>query len=273
MRRIVLVGLLVWGTGQALAQAQIPVASVHLRGSPILLPMAQSLAESYMREHPEATIVVSGGGTYRGYKAVLDGTADVAMVASQPQDEVRQLMGPNSPALTKTSVGYTAVVPVVHAKNPVHTLSLAQLRDVFSGHITDWKSLGGRAGPIHVFVGFPSEGITETWREYVMGNDFHFTPKGRVSDIPTRLRAIGTDPGGITFVSHGNLQTGLRALAVNGVTATTETVQDSSYPLGFPLTLVTREQSSAATQAFVKYFSAPNKRHRFAGVITAETRE
>lgn len=273
MRSLVFVVCAMLGWSVAQAQAQATSASVQLRGSPTLLPMAQSLAESYMHANPNVSVVVSGGGTYRGYKSVLDGTADIAMVSSEAQDDVRQLVGPSSPSLVKTTVGYTAVVPVVHAKNPLQSLSVSQLRDVFAGRITDWKLLGGRAGPIHVFVGFPSEGLTETWRLHVMEGDAPFTPKGQVLDVAQRLHAVTTDPGGISFVSHGDLRSGVRALAVNGVAATVETVQDSRYPLGFPLMLVTRDPPSAATRAFVQYFSVPNKRHRFAGVITSETRE
>lgn len=259
--------------GVALAQTPAPRVAVQLRGSPTLVPMAQGVAESYMREHPEATIVVSGGGTYRGYKSVLDGTADVAMVSSEPQDDVRQLQGPHSPALVRTTVGYTAVVPVVHGKNPLQSLSVAQLRDVFAGRITDWSALGGHAGPVHVYVGFPSEGLTETWRQHVMGSEANFTPKGKVQDVAARLNAVASDPLAIAFVSHGDLREGVRPLAVNGVAATVETVQDSRYPLGFPLMLVTRESPTPAAEAFVRYFAVPNKRWRYAGVITAETRE
>ncbi|MBI2749652.1 MAG: phosphate ABC transporter substrate-binding protein [Burkholderiales bacterium] len=262
-----------WTLGAALAQTPVHPLAVQLRGSPTLMPMAQGVAERYMREHPETTIVVSGGGTYRGYKSVLDGTADVALVSSEPQDDVRQLQGPNSPTLVKTTVGYTAVVPVVHGKNPLNNLSVAQLRDVFAGRVTDWKMLGGQAGPVHIYVGFPSEGLTETWRQHVMGSDANFTPKGKVQDVATRRNAVASDPGGIAFVSHGDLREGVRQLAVDGVTATVETVQNSRYPLGFPLMLVTRESPTPAVQAFVRYFSAPDKRLRFAGVITAETRE
>lgn len=268
-----LVWLVCWALGPAMAQSSASVNSVQLRGSPTLLPMAQGVAESYMRENPAATIVVSAGGTYRGYKSVLDGTADVAMVSSDPQDDVRQLQGPNRPTLVKTVVGYTAVVPVVHTENPLRTLTVAQLRDVFAGRITDWKMLGGAALQVHVYVGFPSEGLTETWRQHVMGNDATFTPKGKVQDVAARLNSVANDPGGIAFVSHGDLRDGLRALAVNGVAANVETVQDSRYPLAFPLMLVTRDSATAATQAFVRYFSTPDKRRRYPGVVTSETRE
>lgn len=262
-------GLLGW----TVAFAQVAEQAVHLRGTPALLPMAQTLAESYMREHPKANIVVSGGGTYRGYKSVLDGTADVAMVSSDPQDDVRQLLGPKSPTLRTITIGYTAALPVVHSKSPLQTLSVGQLRDIFSGRVTDWKAVGGAAAPVRVYVGLPTEGLTETWKQQVMGGDVHFTPQGQVMDVAARLRAVAADPSAITFVSHGDLRAGIKALAVNGVAATVESVQDSSYLLGVPLKLVTRDPPTAATQAFVQYFAVPNKRHRFDGVITAETRE
>lgn len=264
--------LLLWNCA-AFAQQSTVSAAVHVRGSPILLEMAQWMAEAYMHENPKSTIAISGGGTYRGYKSILDGTSDVAMVASEPQDEVRSLMGPNSPKLSRQLVGYAAAVPVVHIGNPVNTLTMAQLRDVFSGRITQWKELGGKPIPIHVYVGLPAEGLTETWKQVVMGNDFPFTPKGQVGDTKWRMQKVALEPGAISFVAQNVERSGSKVLHVNGVAASVQTVQSLRYPLAFPLYLVTRDPASAVTQSFVRYFSAPNKRHRFDGIVTAETRE
>jgi ABC-type phosphate transport system substrate-binding protein len=127
--------------------------AVHVRGTEVLVPMAQYMAETYMRDHPGSTIVVNGGGTFKGYKSLLDGTADIAMVSSSEQENVNNLFSKDSPHLAKTVVGYTAIVPVVHPNNPLQNISLERLRDVFSGSIKNWKQLGGQDAAIVILIG------------------------------------------------------------------------------------------------------------------------
>jgi phosphate transport system substrate-binding protein len=250
-----------------------PAVAVHLRGSGNLIPMAQYMAETYMRDRANATIVVSGGGTYRGYKSLLDGTADIAMVSSAPQEDVQRLLGDPPPAFQSTVVGYTAIVPVVHPSNTLRDVTLAQLQGIFTGRISNWKSLSGKDLPIRVFIGPPSDGLTETWRLSVIGSDAPFTPQSQVMDADRRLAQVATLPQAITFVSVGELGARVKALPVNGIEASNDAVRDGRYVLGAPLMLVTLKQASEATQDFVRYFSTPDKRLRFDGIITAETRD
>jgi phosphate transport system substrate-binding protein len=262
-------GFLCMGSSTQAAAA----GAVHLRGSSNLVPMAQYMAETYMRDQTTATIVVSGGGTYRGYKALLDGTADIAMVSSAPQEDVQHLLGDKPPAFKSTVVGYTAIVPVVHPTNPLRNVTLAQLQGIFTGRINNWKSLSGKDMPIRVLIGAPSDGLTETWRLSVIGRDSPFTPKSQVMDVGQRLSKVAAQADSITFISVGELAAGVRALPVNGVNASNDAVRDGRYVLGAPLMLVTLQQPSQATQNFVRYFSTPNKRLRFDGIITVETRD
>ena len=247
--------------------------AVHLRGTDALLPMAQYMAETYMRDHPGSTIVVATGGTFRGYKSLLDGTTDVAMVSSRVQENVEELLTKDSPAFDRTTVGYTAIVPVVHPANTVRNMSIAELRDVFSGHVSNWKVLGGKDARIVTLIGPPTDGITATWRESVLGPYHSYSPKGIVTAPDDRIRRVATDPSAITFVSFGDLTPSVRALTVNNQYPTADKVRDGSYPLNAPLMLVTTQGTSPQAKRFVDYFSTPNKRLRLRGIITSETRD
>src|SRR4051812_46859496 len=68
--------------------AKTATTSVHIRGSTTLTPLTQQIAEAYMDEHANARIVISSGGTERGYKAVVDGTADIAMASGEIPDSI-----------------------------------------------------------------------------------------------------------------------------------------------------------------------------------------
>ena len=245
--------------------------AVHLRGTDALLPMAQYMAETYMRDHPGATIVVGAGGTFRGYKSVLDGTADIAMASSHVQENVADLRTPDSPKFIQTLVGYTAIVPVVHPDNALRNLSMGQLRGVFSGRIRNWKELGGRDAAIAMLVGPPTDGLTATWREMVLGAFDSYNPKGVVADAEERTHQVARNPAAISFISFADLNPHVRPLSVDLQKPSADKVRDGSYPLSAPLMLVTVATASSQTRQFVNYFSTPNKRLRLPGIISSET--
>lgn len=251
--------------------ADVAAPAVQVRGSTTLLPMAQRIAESYMAEHPGASIAVSAGGTARGYKAVLDGTADVGLVSGPMPPELEREMQRRGVKLASVTAAYNALVPIVHVSNPLGTLDTSQLKHIFNGRITNWKEVGGRNAPIKVYVGPPSGGITEAWKEAIIGDDGTYTAKGIVLATDERVRRVAADPLAISFVAFGGTNPSVKLLNINGITATTETVLDGRYPLRSPLTLVMREDVTAAARDFVTYFSRPRKRNRFAGIVTVES--
>lgn len=245
--------------------------AVHVRGTEVLVPMAQYMAETYMRDYPGSTIVVSGGGTFKGYKSVLDGTADIAMVSSIEQENVSSLLSGDSPQLVKTVVGYTAIVPVVHPSNPLQNVSLVQLRDVFSGHTKNWKELGGKEGAIVILIGPPTDGLTATWKQRVLGEFHTFSPKGVVTGAEDRTRQVARDTHAITFIALGDLNSSVKSLSVESQRPNADAVRDATYPLSAPLVLMTTREATSQTKQFLNYFSAPNKRLRMLGIVTAET--
>jgi phosphate transport system substrate-binding protein len=244
--------------------------AVHVRGTGALQSMAQFMAEAYMREHPGSTIVVGAGGTFRGYKSLLDGTADIAMVSSSVQENVADLLTQSSPDFVRTVVAYSALVPVVHPDNALRSLSIVQLRDVFSGHIRNWKELGGKDAAIVTLVGPPTDGLTASWRERVLGPFNSYSPKGVVTDADERVRRVARDRHAISFVWLADVNSRVRPLAVDGQQAAPEKLRDGSYPLSAPLLLVTTTASSTQTRSFLQYFSTPNKQPRLQGIIPAK---
>lgn len=230
-----------------------PAASsaVHLAGSTTMLSRMRRVAEAYMGERPAARIVViDGGGTARGCKALLDRTVDIAMASGGVPDEfANQLAGRR--ALRTTIISTDAIVPLVHAANPVADLSLRQLANIFSGRISNWKEAGGADAPIHVLVGPPGGGVTVSFKQLVLGDDATFTPSRVVLETGKRLQLAGGDPHAITYVAMMPLdRLGLKILTVDGLQPD---VLASAYPLRAPMMLALAGAPSAAAGHFIAY--------------------
>lgn len=245
--------------------------SVHVRGSTTLLPMAQRVAEEYMARHPGTTIAVNAGGTFRGYKSVLDGTADVGLVSGPLPDDLEREPARRGIRLVSVTAAYSAIVPIVHPSNPLANLNTDQLKHIFTGRIANWKDVGGKDAPIKVFVGPPSGGITEAWKDAIIGEDDTYTAKGIALPTEERVRRVAADPLAISFAAFGGTDASVRLLRINGIAATTDTVLDGRYPLRSPLMLVTTDRPSAAARDFVDYFSMPRKRNSMTGIVTVES--
>lgn len=229
--------------------------SVHLRGSTTLLPIAQTVAEAYMHEHPDVRIVISGGGTERGYKAIVDGTADIAMASSSARDNILSECALKNIKLKTTLLGYTTILTVVNPANPIKNLSLKQVQDIFTGRITTWNELGGVNAPINVYVGPPNGGINDTWKKLILGEEDTYTPKGIVKNNTERTQLTAFDPYAITFLTLEDNNSKLKIVTIDNVAANSNTVAESSYPLRAPLMLVTTDSPSIEANKFIHYFS------------------
>lgn len=243
--------------------------SIQLRGSTTLLPMAQRVAEQYMAEHPGVAVSVSGGGSYRGYKATLDGTADIGLTSGPPTPELQKLATKGKMEWSATAVGQEAVVAIVHPSNPLASLSLIQLQGVFSGQIRNWKELGWEDRPIEVFRGPPTGGLTELWRTKVMGDELSFDPRAKVLDAAKIVDRVADAPAAIGVAGLGRVREGIKPLAVDGVAASRESILDGSYPVRGELTLVTGAKPSQLASDFIRHFVDPKQGLQFIDLIHA----
>jgi phosphate transport system substrate-binding protein len=227
---------------------------VHIRGSIAFAPIVQLLAEQYMRANPAAAVVVSGGGTSRGYLALLDNTADMAMVSGAASEEAIDHIARSGMKLVEVPFRRVAMAPAVHFTNLVNDLGAIQLRDIFTGRISNWKAVGGKDAPINVYVGPPADGLTNTWARKVLGDADTFTPRARHAQLAQRIAGVAADPHGITYLATDSLQDrALKILSVDKVMAGADSVHKGSYVLTAPLMFVTRENQSTEVQKFLRF--------------------
>lgn len=240
---------------QALAADKTPPhRTVHIRGSVAFNVIVQSLAEQYMRSNPGSSVVVSGGGTSRGYLTLLDNTTDLAIVSGSPSEDTVDEIARSGVKLVNVPFRRVAMAPAVHFSNPVSDLSLLQLREIFSGRISNWKSVGGKDAPINVYVGPPGDGITNTWSDLVLGDADTFTPRARNAELAQRIDGVGGDPNGITYMATDSVKDrALKILSVDKVTAGAASVQGGRYKLLAPLMFVSHEKPPAEAQKFLQF--------------------
>ena len=96
-----------------------------------------------MKEHPDARVTVTGGGSGVGISALLDGTADLAMASRSIKFSEKMKAKSTGRDIKEVIIAGDALAVVVHPSNPVSRLTRQQLEDIFRGKITNWKQVGG----------------------------------------------------------------------------------------------------------------------------------
>jgi len=215
----------------------------------------KELAAAY-KEKTGVSITIKGGGATKGIRAVAAGKADLGGSCRHKIDV------PEEAAAKLHQVAWDAVVVVVNKDNPVSGVSLDQLREVLTGGITDWKDLGGTAGPLTLYVRKGTRsGVGLLARELLFGDpDRAFSPAARVMRSSGPLEAaISKDAGGIGLsgISSASRRKGLKMLSLDGVAPTKANLMSGAYPLVRPLYLVTRGDPQGEVKNFIDFALSP----------------
>lgn len=211
--------------------------NITVKGSDTLVILAQKWAEVYMGKHPETKIQVTGGGSGVGFAALQNKTTDLADASRKIKaSEIEQCIKAFGKRPTEYKVALDGLSVYVNDDNPVKELNLAQLGDIFTGKITNWKAVGGNDAPITVYSRENSSGTYEFFKEHVLkGKDFAASAQ-TMPGTAALLQAVSKDKGGIGYggAAYGK---GARALLVKkdegtpGIEPTEENVMKGIYPI------------------------------------------
>ncbi|MEO7064641.1 MAG: substrate-binding domain-containing protein [Dokdonella sp.] len=215
------------------------------------------IAKQYAKEK-KGKIVLQPFSTLSGLDAVASGSADIG--GSARGKYARRAEEAN---LNFVPVALDAVVAITHPRNPVSGLTLKQLHDIYYGRITNWKDLGGEDKPINLYaIAAPLDGVEFSMRELIFNNGDQRVAAPRLYLNTAKLEeAIALDPAGLglsTLASvHANK--GVKMLSIEGVTPSTATVGNATYPLYITLYSASRVDSpkQAEIDRYLAFLSTP----------------
>jgi phosphate transport system substrate-binding protein len=232
-------------------------AGVTIRGSDTMLELNRRLAAAYMLNHPGVPIRVEGGGTRHGVEALVAREADLA-AASRPlaPDEVASLYEEFETLGVGFLVARDALSVYLNPANPVRSLSLEDLRSIFTGVITDWSEAGGEARPIVVVIRPPSSGSHRFFRDHVL-RGAAYAPSAR-TEVRTAdvVAAVRSDAAA---VGYGGLAQGPELIhcAVDDVEPTVENLRDGRYALARYLVFYSVAPPEGIVRDFVDWCLGP----------------
>lgn len=241
----------------SVAQAQ------RIKGSDTLLPLTQELAEEYLAEHPEAEIIVTGGGSGVGIAALMENTTDIAMASRSIKFGEKMKFAEEGLKAAEVTVAYDALAVVVHPSNPVSRLTREQLEAIFRGKITNWKEVGGEDRKIVVYSRETSSGTYEFFKESVLENKNYMSSILSMPATGAIIQSVRQTKGAIGYIGLAYLNRYVKALAVSydgGVHYAEPSVENAingSYPIVRPLYYYYDSGKEAEVSPFISYVISP----------------
>jgi len=150
------------------------------------------------------------------------------------------------------------VAIVVHPSNPLKGLTSAQIRDIFSGKVTNWAQVGGKKGPISMLIREKGAGQRAAFEEAVMGAEKVAAAKAReIGSMGAMKTEVGLDESTIGYMLISAVDKSVKALELDGKAATLENVKTGAYVVTIPLYLITKGDPKGATKTFIDYLMSP----------------
>jgi len=235
------------------AEAGIQSKTITIKGSTTVLPIAQSCAEAFMNQHSDVNISVQGGGSGVGIASIIDGTADIGDASRSIKDSEREKAKSNNVDAYENVVALDGIAVIVHLKNSVSALTKDQIKDVYTGKISNWADLGGKKGKIVVISRDSSSGTFETFNELALEKE-KVRPDALMNASNNAVaQTVARTPGAIGYIGLGYLTSSVKAVDVDGIEATKENVVNGSYSLARKLFMYTNGAPTGLTKQFIDF--------------------
>ncbi len=242
--------------------------TITMNGSTSMEKFANALNESFMAKYPKVTATVEFTGSGAGIEAVTNGTVDIGNSSRALKDEEK------ANGLVENIVAIDGIGVVTNTATTVDGITTDQLKQIYTGAVTNWKDLGGEDSQIVVIGREASSGTRGAFEEILEIED-QCKYAQEIDSTGAVMAKVASTPGAIGYVSIDIIDDTVKTLQLDGVTPTQETIKDGSYTLQRPFVMATKgeiSEQSAAVQELFNYINSDEGQEIIAkvGLISAK---
>jgi len=244
-------------------------AALQIKGSDTMVNLGQAWAEAFNKLHPEINVAVTGGGSGTGIAAIFNGTCDIAESSRALEEKELQQAKAAGFVLRETIVGLDGIVVVVHPSNPVSSLTMDELREIFMGNVKRWSVFGGEDRPIVLLSREVNSGTHIFFKEHVLRRG---KSKGPEEFAPGALmmpssyaiaEETALNENAVGYYGLGYMSPRQKVLAIArdegspAVLPTIDSVRSNAYPISRPLYFFTRGEPAGAVKQLLEFALSP----------------
>jgi phosphate transport system substrate-binding protein len=243
-------------------------SSIQNIGSDTMVNLAQAWAEEYAKVDPSISVEVSGGGSGVGVAALINGTADIANASRklEPEEAAKAKAAGHDPK--EFLVGFDGLAIYVHKDNPIESISLEELAEIYreGGKFNKWSDLGVKSIP-----GSKGDDIIRVSRQNNSGTYAYFreTVVGKKNDFKSGsmdmngskdvVELVSKTPGAIGYSGLGYATAAVKIVRVSrkkgepGVVPSIATVHDKTYPISRPMFMYTPGEPAPSIKKYLDW--------------------
>ncbi|MBP6886751.1 MAG: phosphate ABC transporter substrate-binding protein [Oscillospiraceae bacterium] len=239
------------GCGNANAPSGGLAGSVSTDGSTSMEKVIGALGEAFTTENPGVKFTYNPTGSGSGVTAVLEGRCDIGLSSRTLKDEEK------ARGLTETVLAYDGISVIVSLENPVESLTLEEIARIYTGEIENWSELGGNDAQI-VRIGREAGSGTRDGFESVTGTTDACQYRQELTSTGDVITTVSRNPDAVGYASFASVKDSVKAVSVDGVLPSEDTIKDGSYQIRRPFVLVTKSDMafSEAARAFFDYITS-----------------
>lgn len=225
-------------------------STVSTDGSTSMSKVIGSLSEAFEKEKG-ITVTYNATGSGSGIQAVDEGRCDIGLSSRSLKDEEK------NKGLEETILAYDGIAVIVNPENPVEDLDVETIAKIYTGSITNWQEVGGNDAQI-VLIGREAGSGTRDGFESITDTEDKCKYRQELTSTGDVITTVSSNPDAIGYASLASVKDTVKALTVDGVSASEDTVKSGDYVIQRPFVLVTKKdkQLSKEAQAFFDYITS-----------------
>ncbi|RHW34671.1 phosphate ABC transporter substrate-binding protein [Lysinibacillus yapensis] len=222
--------------------------TLAISGSTSVGPLAEKLAYQYA-EHSDTKIEINQIGSSAGITNAINGVSEIGMASRDLKEEEK------ASGLTDLVIAYDGIVVVTHPSNKVKDLTMEQVKQIFTGEITNWKEVGGDDMEIVVVSREDGSGSRDAFQEIVDYSSGELVKSAIIASGNGNIKTtVANNKHAVGFISFEYIDESISTIDINGAEATAENVLAQEYKLSRPFLFVYKEEAlSEAGQDFIDY--------------------
>lgn len=219
---------------------------VSTGGSTSMEAVVGAFQEAFAEKYPGVDVTYDPTGSGAGITGAQEGSLDIGLSSrALKEDET---------GVTGTTIALDGIAIIVNSENPVADLTIEQLAGIAKGEITNWSEVGGEDAEI-VFIGREAGSGTRDGFESIVGVEDSCVYSEELTATGAVIAKVQSNANAIGYASLSALDDTVKAVTVEGVAPSEETVQDGTYKIQRPFVFVTNDSAelSEAAQAFFDF--------------------
>ena len=224
--------------------------AVTTDGSTSMNKVIGALGEAFQSDSG-ITVTYNATGSGAGIQAVLEGRCDIGLASRDLKDEEK------AKGLEGTVLAYDGIAIIVNPENPVNDLDLETIAKIYTGEIKNWKEIGGNDAEI-VLIGREAGSGTRDGFEFITDTEDKCKYRQELTSTGDVITTVASNPNAIGYASLASVKDTVKALKIDGVTASEETIKNGTYVVQRPFVLVTKTDVtlSESAQSFFNFITS-----------------